>query len=121
MKKTLNQQRYVLALVTVAGLIAAGIGIFIVLGQKIVIDSFAGGVIVLLIRELGGGKAAAFAWFYDGSADKPPPATGTSTTTAVVPVTETPAAGPFASAAPTGLPGDPIATHEEPAPATPAA
>lgn len=114
MKRTLNWQRFWLALISMAGLIAAGVGIFLVLGWKVTLDAVSVGLLTLLIRELGGGKASAFAWFFDGSADKPPPEPGTSTTTTaavVAPVKPVPSKSTLGTA-PAGTVDDPVAVHE---------
>lgn len=84
--KRLNWQRFFLALFCTLGLIAAGVGVFLYASN---LSAVAVGLITLVIRELGGGKAAAFSWFFDGSADKPPPPTPAPLTTGIK-VTPTP-------------------------------
>lgn len=79
---TLNTQRFLLAIASVGGLIAAGVGVFLALSWGKELTAVAVGLLTLLVREIGGGKASAFSWFFDGSADKPPPAPGTAMTTA---------------------------------------
>lgn len=109
----LNTQRFILALSSVAGLLAAGVGIFLAMSWGKELTAVAVGLLTLLIREIGGGKAMAFSWFFDGAADKPPPEPGTSTTTASA-VVEPVKASAIAGATPTGKPDDPIATKEVP-------
>lgn len=114
--KKLNLQRFALALGSLAGLIAAGVGIFLALSWGKELTAVAVGLLTLLIREIGGGKAMAFSWFFDGSADKPPPEPGTSTTTASARV-ETVKPNALTGAAPAGTPGDPVAVTEVSPPA----
>lgn len=82
--RRLNLQRFVLALASIAGLIAAGVGVFLLLSWGKELTAVAVGLLTLLIREIGGGKAAAFGWFFDGSADKSNPAPGTSSISTTV-------------------------------------
>jgi hypothetical protein len=103
--RRLNLQRFTLALVSTLALIAAGVGVFMALHDGKTLDAVAVGLLTLLVRELGGGKAMAFSWFFDGSADKPPPAPGTATTTSTAIVDTT---------APTGKPDDPVTVTEVP-------
>jgi hypothetical protein len=104
--RRLNWQRFCLAFACTLGLIAAGVGIFIYANN---LSAVAVGLATLVIREIGGGKATAFGWFFDGAADSPPDKTTTvsvpdPTKPAILVTATTKPAAAVAAPAPTPAP-----------------
>lgn len=85
--RRLNVQRFTLATLCTLGLIAAGVGVVMYANS---LSAVGVGLLTLVIREIGGGKASAYSWFFDGSADKPPPDPNTAPLTTGIKFTPAP-------------------------------